>query len=1156
MYRTNCLMALIACLATGIARAQTNTISGIVYDHSGRPAGASIRVVDVFGQACHPQNTVFRGTAAGGAFRLEGPPSVYALRFELHDGPPEPWYVKVDSRNGPVAGLAIRGFARTPYASNRPPNAARIIVSEPDANQMVTVRGQAGAVAPSSFVAITTQETGHHAVAEAAADGSFTASIYAPRGHALTVKQDEIGLAWQRGASQCRDATALAAMPGTIVYGAPAMSPSGVPFGTGAALRPLPLYEFSGSIDRNTYAPGERVVIRGTLNVSARAVDTISPLSTSASVRLENVSAAGQIGARAFNQLTSNLMTPTGLPIEHSPLRGPPDMTTEVPLTRTSAGRATGLLDISLLLPATLPAGYYRPRVVFSGPIPFTAGEHDVFQTTDDRRHGDAMLPIIRVGAASPPNIPIVLLMDRFSNGTLGLRAIEDRDRFGVASRIATHADDFTVPRIDELTGEAIRYRLEPFLPSVMLGDGGAPAEPPLIPFKFPSGSLRVTITPPHGSPRTIGPVPFAQARLAAVIDREGNTLDIGGGHLTEPMQLTTLDPQFEVTFDRDGVHRIRVEMTVDDIWGMTWSGDGTFDVHVGRELTLDTAMLPGTPLEVGDALALGATLVPPGPADVEARVTLMPFSDRTRMRQWTRTGRANAFGYARLEPVTFDEPGEYRVDISAVHPGNTSSGARTWGSVVAPRSSSIIAHGGRGIDDVNEPRPQWFFRSALPSKKGSHVPFPFTSGDVTWQESDDSVVPTITFQDVGGIATSVLQGRPNFEDLTSGETVLRIFRSDREDAHLDPSRVDAWLYAYTSVQRPLVRVREEIFDEPPAHGYWRFQEQYSGQIGVGRSGDATNDFKFQFGGIVMRGPLFPSPIYAIYGSLFVLVPAQGGDPGGGTRTFPPFQGNPGPSGGPLFKLKGHDVDLFLHPTGVRPGSVLTRGETATFTGYVAPPLNARVSILVTAPSGATRTVAGRANRVGWFYDPVQDFILSESGVWRAKVLTTFDGQTSAGQVQEPYPTGGVVGSRAGEFFFYVVEPRSPVLHVTTSNRYLIFDKTTATGRLDQLTLTATPPAGLTNLELHYTTTMPGFVIEEGSSASLSYTFDLRNVPDFPNLDRDSNNTPSDVITITLVVSGSDATGGRHHHARQAAVVRGEVLLSGSSAARRRAVVR
>ena len=82
------------------------------------------------------------------------------------------------------------------------------------------------------------------------------------------------------------------------------------------------------------------------------------------------------------------------------------------------------------------------------------------------------------------------------------------------------------------------------------------------------------------------------------------------------------------------------------------------------------------------------------------------------------------------------------------------------------------------------------------------------------------------------------------------------------------------------------------------------------------------------------------------------------GDDPDGTRTFPPFQGNGGgPSGGPLFTLKGEDIDLFIHLTGVRPGSVLETGNTFALVGAIGPTLPAQVTYTVTAPDGSQTTV-------------------------------------------------------------------------------------------------------------------------------------------------------------------------------------------------------
>ena len=80
---------------------------------------------------------------------------------------------------------------------------------------------------------------------------------------------------------------------------------------------------------------------------------------------------------------------------------------------------------------------------------------------------------------------------------------------------------------------------------------------------------------------------------------------------------------------------------------------------------------------------------------------------------------------------------------------------------------------------------------------------------------------------------------------------------------------------------------------------------------------------------------------YGGYASLFIMLPAD--DRVG--RVFPPFQGNGGgPSGGPILRLNGKDIDIFFHPTALRPGSILVRGDNVSFAGYVAPTLGSRLA--------------------------------------------------------------------------------------------------------------------------------------------------------------------------------------------------------------------
>src|SRR5262249_6991918 len=157
------------------------------------------------------------------------------------------------------------------------------------------------------------------------------------------------------------------------------------------------------------------------------------------------------------------------------------------------------------------------------------------------------------------------------------------------------------------------------------------------------------------------------------------------------------------------------------------------------------------------------------------------------------------------------------------------------------------------------------------------------------------------------------------------------------------------------------------------------------------------NDFKFLYGGAVLRGSAVGQPRYAIYGALWVHLPLS--EPTPNTRTFPPFQGNGGgPSGGPIMTLKGRAIDLFVHPTAVRPGTVLEGGDTFSVATAVAPPLPAVVSYTVTSPGGQTRSFTGRANKVGYYYQPQDDFVVADVGLYQVDLSVTFDGVTSAGQ--------------------------------------------------------------------------------------------------------------------------------------------------------------
>ena len=1142
-------------------------LGGRVVDDTGQPVSDAQVCVHLPTEGWW-EGSCFFGTEADGSFRLRVlPDAMYVVR--VHPVAP----LRLTRLRLKVSGEQMVDLMLTvsrdpmPFVPDDPPKAALISISPPTADSEVTLTGAAGSVAPNSAVVAITLETGHFTTAQATANGSFTATLFAPAGTSILIKVDPVGTTLAEflpaaGSESDRtllsngerggDPQLLAALPGTILRVADPPG-AGSPIG-GAGRREtfsLPAWTFHGSIDTQTLTPGDALRVRGTVRVDSSALQGVGDLQVPTSLRLERLSDADGSSLLRQNSFVSAFLTPTGLPIERRP-RGWDDglsQSRDLALAKTAATRAEAEVALTLSLPPDLPTGYYRPFLEFYFPDMLREDPPDRSVTFSDvvSSPSEVHLPIIQVGNPAPPRLSWSLLLDTLSNGSRGVLAVEDLDRFGVAQRILTSSETFVIPRLSAASGQSLTYRLEPFVPTVSLANGFGLPTPPRIPFQFPSGSLTVRIRHPDGTQTVLGPAPFAQSRSKSLVDDEGNVLSSGGGHLTDAYQLSTLDSRFEVAFTQDGLHVITVEGTIDDIWGHTWTGGGTYDVHVGRVLVLDTAVLPGTHFEVGDGFNPGLVVSPPVTAEVEVRLQHVPHSDLNQLQERVIRGRTNRFGY--FQPagnsVIFEQPGEYRADITARGEdgqGQLWMGSRTWGGVVAPVDPLIVAHGRRGIDEQETIGPQWFTRDQIGIPIGSsHVPFPFQSGDVQWLEHADSVIPLVTFHDPSRQLTELLRQRDpegfflqdpgSFaERVVVGETPLFSSRPDRIDPHLDPTKVDLWAYSYRSVQRPLVRVREEISEDSIPNPYWRFDDRYANQIGVGTHGDLPGEIKFQYGAAVLHGAALDRSHYAIHGSLFVLVPDDDPD---GTRTFPPFQGNGGgPSGGPLFTLKGEDIDLFIHLTGVRPGSVLETGNTFALVGAVGPTLPAKVVYTVTAPDGSRRTFSGQANEIGYYYEPEDNFIVEQPGRYTVDLQVTYDGRTSAGEVTAPFPQGDVLGTARGRFSVYVVSPHSAPLEVDLPRH----DFLTAPA---DFTVTATAPTGMRLTGGHMTALMPGVVLEDGSLAvegnGLTYDYDpvglAAGVP-ILDVERFGDPVAADVVTVSLFGEGRDSAGQPHYAAR------------------------
>jgi hypothetical protein len=248
-----------------------------------------------------------------------------------------------------------------------------------------------------------------------------------------------------------------------------------------------------------------------------------------------------------------------------------------------------------------------------------------------------------------------------------------------------------------------------------------------------------------------------------------------------------------------------------------------------------------------------------------------------------------------------------------------------------------------------------------------------------------------------------------------------------------------------------------------------------------------------------------------------------------GSRVMPPFSG-PGnggwtTEGGPILTLKGDDIQMFILPTGTRPGSALEIGDTFHFAGHIMPTLDSMVAYTVTAPSGALFLRGGQANSIGYFYDPGDNITVNEPGIWSVDVSIWHDGQCSGGATIAPYPSGDVLGSENSRYWFYVVNEDESRLNVSSpSPGFLPFFT-----EVSPVTISGTVPTNFENALVDYTISMPGYILEHGQVSPNGGTYQILFDPaalhdDFPNLDltgRDGHRAGlADTFSIALLLKG------------------------------------
>jgi hypothetical protein len=1157
-----------------------------------------------------PPDEWLGATVVDGRFALVVAPDIYSVLAA-----PRPYFVPrtvVDLRGADQISVEI-SLLREPEPPYRsaPPLTERIYVGPPDVSGYAAVHGEPGAVVPYSSVLVANLSARNLVVCSAEADGSFETRLYAPPGSSLLVKEDAAGIVlphfWHRvqPGRVVGDFSAINPLPGTIVLVAPAPPGDGITqeFESVGSFwdegpRSWAGWWISGELRVEQgvggtgpgmpVRRGQHVRLTARVRFTSTALNCVGTPTYKPRLHVHLVNLFGTDGREEPRGIwfSGHLFTPTGLPIEHE---GGGQMS---PVVSADVGALScaqpavmdGSVDTTFEVPHGLPDGVYMVRAYFEhGDVPqaMDVPSVDVWYNF----HPYAAMPLLRVGSPAPPRIAWVLLGDYPVDGYRGLVAREDVQHHGLAMRTKFAPHRVVVPRLDERTGEPIAYRLEPGSLWVSSNDRRLP-NPPHVPFVLPSGTLTVRVRRPGGLVDTLGPAPIRQSSVRTPTLPGGDPVDFGTGHLTDLFHLSTLEDAFAYRFPSDGHYEIALSGAVQDIYGYSHAIQGTYEVDVARVLDLDPAQLPTTPYKQGDAFAPGLHVFPPVPADVTIKLVQMPNSDPSRANVEVITGQANRFGH--FQPPAGTEirmaaAGEFRVDYTAeyVSPDGTLwIGALTWGNVVEGPSPQMEAHGRRGMDYLEGPiddMPAWFEVDQLTrDKMGIEVYYPYFSGDVHWGIEDrgpgDSIHTLISVRDLTGSRQTVYnQLRASFpratngfrqppapgnraqleERLAIGEAPLFITTDSGQEPKISPQQIDQWGYWYGSSQRPDVHVREIISEDNMGTAYWRFDDTYGHQIGEPADGDQPGDIKWEFGGAVLRVPAKGIHEYAIYSSLWVLLPH--GD-AIGARITPPFQDATGAgiNGGPILTLKDEDIDMLFLPKAVRPGDVLELGDTIAFSGHVGPPLDSRVEVTITSPRGAVHNRTWHANKIGWLYDPTFDFVAEEVGRWTVDVAVEHDRPyVGNGVIPTRHNTGTVLGTH-GRYEFYVVPPDSGrLLVLSPSAGFLPWDIGWhgASERVQPITILGVVPPG--SPAVHYTVHDKGVVMDQGTvvpdeAGIFRLTYDARALhEDFSMLSLTASEGRweglADEVAINLL-----AVGGELSQANTVTLIGEEVFVVGA----------
>ena len=1026
---------------------------------------------------------------------------------------------------------------------------AAVILSAPDTrainldynagSRMASIIGAKNAVPANANVMVANLELGTFVLAEASENGTFEAEIDGQPGTHILIKQDatkEIFNVEDPGSTHGPNTLRTIFPPGVFMRIPTDDSGSGISFSSAGRLpsdEDAP-WTISGDMGSNEFSPGEEVAISGQIAIRTDEANEPSSAQLSFDAHLLINANGRQVGgAKVF---ATTLFTATDLPIESKGLLGHDYSLGSTQLDwRFEDGLWISDFSTTLTVDKTSRTGLFQLKAGLSGVAGLPRqGTPNILHRSFLQK---ASIGTFSVGQPASMNFTSTLLADEMSEGSRGgVIAREDQGFFDLSHRAGVRHQP-VVSRLDNY-GRPWGYSLEPYVPMLGVVDR-APTAAPSIELDFSNSSLTVTVSRPDGKIDTLGPTSLARYTIKSPRTPWHVTVSEGGGNLGEIPQLQADGDQFKYEFPMDGDYVVNLNGEISDIHGRTYTILGTYDVAVANVLDIETSLLPGTPFEIGDSMPVGLRIMPGVPAAIDYKVQLIGADGK--ITNSTFSGNANQNGWwdGGGDYFQFNKDGEYRVDVEARYTDDDTNlwiGRLTFGSAVATADGPMILHGRRGPNRLTEVPPVWGFVEDFANSNGDHIQMPYFSGDVMWGQNSghmkNSVVLLTSLQILD--ENNALISR--VKDQIGGEGHDGIPRDDLIMAGqlpfsttVDPGTVsknediDLWAYSYVSVQRPGIRVREHILGDDLGGTYWRFDDAYHMQSGNGRQGDLPGDFKFMYAASTIRDDALDQGVYAAYASGWVM--AHEDDPMG-ARFMPPFQGAAGgPDGGSLFTVHGREIDMFLLPLGVQPGAILEMGDYFQMAGPIMPTLPSYVEYTVTAPDGTTRDFEGRANTVGYFYQPDDDFVLDQSGIWRVNLKVTHDGMTSAGPVEAPYPNGGLLSPDGSTFRFTVKGPDTQSLLIETDLSQLTPAEWFANVR--NANFQAELPSGWNGDKATVIVTMPGVVlVDEDISVQgnkIEWDLDAQALNNLAN-NFDYEEGIADTITVTFHAE-SEANG-------------------------------